>query len=511
MNTHDSYLMHDLSCYRLLAVHLQIAETTMRSIVPFIFLFVISARTHSQCTGSINSFPYTEGFETDDGGWVSGGIGNDWAWGIPNKPVIAAAGGGSRCWIVGGLTGSSYTNAEASWIQSPCFDFTGLQYPYIEFKVNWESEQQFDGASFQYSLDNGSSWYNAGSITDPKNCLNDNWFNHSPVNFLSSFSASRDGWSGNIQPTAGSCRGGNGSNGWLLAKHTMSELAGEPGVLFRFVFGAGTQCNNYDGFAVDDIMIGEAPPNYAGFNYDCINSKTVSFTNTSALCPASFSWDFGDPASGSNNTATTANATHNFSGSGKYTISLTVSGPGNAPSTITKEITILEPVITMLTAVDCETNTGGSLLAQAGLPGVIYSYIWNTAPPQTGFIATGLAEGVYTVTISGDDACTATGTGKAEKDLSCIGIYFPAAFTPDKNGRNDGFGPLGSISSMTDFKLSIYNRWGERIFYSTNPLQKWDGLVRGSKTDGNVFAWQAEFVLAGQVKQFRKGTVLLIR
>lgn len=503
--------MHDLSGYQLLAVDLQIAETTMRFLASFIFLFILAARTCSQCTGGISSFPYHEGFETDNGGWVSGGIGNDWAWGIPNKPVIAAAGGGSRCWIVGGLTGSSYTNAEASWIQSPCFDFTGLQYPYIEFKVNWESEQQFDGASFQYSLDNGATWSNVGSATDPRNCLNDNWFNHSPVNFLSSFSTSRDGWSGNIQSTVGSCRGGNGSNGWLLAQHTMPYLAAEPGVLFRFVFGAGTQCNNYDGFAVDDIMIGEAPPNDASFTYDCINSKTVSFNNTSSLCPASFSWDFGDPASGSNNTASAPNPTHSFSGPGKYTISLTVSGPGNAPSAITKDITILEPVIGMLAAVDCETNTGGSLLAQAGLPGVPYTYVWNTAPPQTGFIATGLAEGVYTVTVSGDDACTATGTGKTEKDLSCIAVYFPTAFSPDNNGRNDGFGPLGSISSMTNYHLSVFNRWGERIFYSTNPLQKWYGLVRGYKTDGNVFAWQAGFVLPGQAKQFRKGTVLLIR
>ena len=80
----------------------------------------------AQCTGGINSFPYNEGFETSTGSWVSGGAGNDWAWGTPSKPVISSAGGGSKCWVIGGLTGSSYTNAEASWLQSPCFDFSSL-------------------------------------------------------------------------------------------------------------------------------------------------------------------------------------------------------------------------------------------------------------------------------------------------------------------------------------------------------------------------------------------------
>ena len=112
----------------------------------------------------------------------------------------------------------------------------------------------------------------------------------------------------------------------------MPYLAGKPGVLFRFLFGAGTICNNYDGFAVDDILIGEAPPNAAAFTYTCINNNTANFSNSSALCPTGFSWDFGDPSSGTNNMATTANPSHTFSGPGKYTVTLTVSGPGNAPS-----------------------------------------------------------------------------------------------------------------------------------------------------------------------------------
>jgi gliding motility-associated-like protein len=477
----------------------------------FILLWVLSSKASGQCAGGINTFPYYEGFEADNGGWTSGGTGNDWAWGTPNKSVIAGAGGGMKCWITGGLTGNVYIDGERSWLQSPCFDLSAIQYPYIEFKVFWETEQQFDGGGFQYSIDNGTTWTDVGSAGDAKDCLNDNWFNFSPVNFLNTLSTTRDGWSGNIQPTGGSCLGGNGSSGWLTAKHTMPALAGKPGVLFRFIFGAGTICNNYDGFAIDEIRIGEAPPNSASFTYSCVNSHTVSFTNTSILCPTTFTWNFGDPASGSNNTATTAVASHTFSGAGIYTVSLTVSGSGNAPSTITRQVIIAEASVTMATAVNCQTNTGGSLLASAGPVGATLTLTWNTNPAQTGLFANNLSEGFYTVTVTGPNVCPLTATGKAEKDFSCIGIYFPSAFTPDNDGRNDGFGPLGSLSSLSGYRFSVYNRWGEKVFYSTSPFEKWNGKVNGSKTDGNVFVWLAEFILPGKPKETRRGTIVLIR
>jgi gliding motility-associated-like protein len=484
----------------------------MKKIVSIIcFLFIAFVEAMAQCSSGIITFPYNESFEASNGGWISGGAGNDWAWGTPSKPVISAAGGGAKCWIIGGLTGSSYTNAEASWLQSPCFDFTNLQYPYIEFKVFWEMEQQFDGGSLQYSIDNGSTWTNVGSVSDIKNCLNDNWFNYSPITYLSPLTSTRDGWSGNIQSSAGSCKGGNGSNGWVTAKHTMPNLAGKPGVMFRFLFGAGTICNNYDGFAVDDILIGEAPPNAAAFAYICINNNTANFTNSSALCPTGFSWNFGDPASGTNNTATIANPSHTFSGPGKYTVTLTVSGPANASSTTTREVNIITANVIMSSAADCQTNTGGSLLASAGAPGLQLTYLWNTSPPQTNFIATNLAYGFYTIIVSGVDVCPVSATGKVEYDLSCIGVFFPSAFTPDNNGKNDGFGPLGSLATLSNYSLKVYNRWGQLVFSSSNPFEKWNGKVKGVDTDSNIFVWLATLSLPGKEKELRKGTIMLIR
>jgi gliding motility-associated-like protein len=464
-----------------------------------------------QCPISINSFPYNESFELNDGGWQPGGSGTDWEWGTPSKPVINSAGAGTKCWIVGGLTTGPYTDGEASWLQSPCFDFTGLADPLIEFKVFWEMERQFDGAALQYSIDNGNSWQHVGSSSDASNCLNSNWYNYNAINYLSPFGAVREGWSGNIQSSSGSCKGGNGSNGWVVANHSMPYLAGKPSVIFRFIFGAGTICNDYDGFAVDEIKISESPANTAAFTYTCTNNNTVSFKNTSTPCPTQFYWDFGDPSSGTNNNATTPNATHTFNTPGEYTIKFTVSGPGTSTSNTLQKITILDIDISMLTLADCETNSKGSLIASVTGTTAPLNYSWNTSPVQNTAVATGLSEGIYTFTAGGTDVCTATGTGKVEMDPACLGIYFPSAITPNNDGRNDSFGPLGILSSLNLYSLKIFNRWGQLIFQSSNPYQRWKGNLQGSEQNGDLFVWIAEYKLTGAAVVKRKGVFLLIR
>ena len=375
-----------------------------------ICIFCFTQKINAQCGTPISVFPYTEGFEATNGGWFTGGNLSDWAWGTPAKTVITGAATGTKCWIVGGLTASSYNDGEASWLQSPCFDFTGLQYPYISFSVFWETERRFDGANFQYSTNLGTSWTNVGTVSDQVNCLNDNWFNFSPVTYLNGLATVRDGWSGNIQSTAGSCLGGGGSGRWVTAQHTIPNLAGTPNVIFRFAFGAGTQCNAYDGFAVDDIVITEAPPNNASFTYSCLNNTTVNFTNTSPLCPAS-AWNFGDTASGANNTSTFPNPIHVFSAPGTYIITLTVTGPANAPSTTTQTINILGLTTSVISNNNCFADKNGSATVNViPVTAAPFFYSWNSTPVQTTATATTLAGGTYTVTVNALNSCTTTAT-----------------------------------------------------------------------------------------------------
>ncbi len=369
---------------------------------------LLSLQAQAQCSQKITNFPHIETFDNNDGSWIPGGSGSDWAYGTPSKSVINSAASGSDCWIVGGLTGTAYTNGELSWLQSPCYDFTGLKYPYLSFKIFWETEKLYDGAGLQYSVDNGSSWKDLGSVLSSKNCLNTNWYNTESVRYLNGLSHSLNGWSGSTRSGSGSCQTGGGSGKWVTATHVLDELKGSPSVIFRFVFGAGTTCNNFDGFAVDDFSVSEGPDNRAAFDYTCMGSSVVQFNNLSDYCPDS-EWDFDDPLSGALNTSTEKNPKHTFISPGKHNVMLVVSSLYGKPDTIRSVITTLSVKASVLSSILCPEDSNGQLQATATGSAVI-NYIWNTEPVQLGNTAVGLTAGTYMVEASSNDACAATDT-----------------------------------------------------------------------------------------------------
>jgi len=70
---------------------------------------------------------------------------------------------------------------------------------------------------------------------------------------------------------------------------------------------------------------------------------------------------------------------------------------------------------------------------------------------------------------------------------------------------------LGSVAAAKQYKLSIYNRWGQLIYSSKNPFEQWDGKPLGKNGENAIYTWYCEFVLPGQSKTTKKGTLLLIR
>lgn len=57
-----------------------------------------------------------------------------------------------------------------------------------------------------------------------------------------------------------------------------------------------------------------------------------------------------------------------------------------------------------------------------------------------------------------------------------IRYFLPNAFTPNHDGTNEVFRGTGVIDGATNFELSIWNRWGEMIFETDDPLEGWNGL-----------------------------------
>jgi gliding motility-associated-like protein len=89
------------------------------------------------------------------------------------------------------------------------------------------------------------------------------------------------------------------------------------------------------------------------------------------------------------------------------------------------------------------------------------------------------------------------------------GFYFPNAFSPNHDGENDVFFGVGNFVQVT--ALSIYNRWGERLYHSvTNPT--WDGTVNGKPQQPGLYIYQAELYFEfSQTTELRSGTLLLLQ
>ncbi len=73
---------------------------------------------------------------------------------------------------------------------------------------------------------------------------------------------------------------------------------------------------------------------------------------------------------------------------------------------------------------------------------------------------------------------------------SDFNLFVPDAFTPNDDGLNDIFMPKGN--GISKYNLSIYDRWGNRIFETSDPATGWSGPVNGDNSADNVYQWLIE-------------------
>ena len=64
-----------------------------------------------------------------------------------------------------------------------------------------------------------------------------------------------------------------------------------------------------------------------------------------------------------------------------------------------------------------------------------------------------------------------------------IRYFLPNAFTPNFDSVNDGFKGSGVLDGATNFRLTIWNRWGEMIFETGDPDEAWNGQRFNSGRD----------------------------
>jgi gliding motility-associated-like protein len=230
-----------------------------------LFLFLLSFVTITSLQAQITTFPYTEDFESGDGGWVAENTTNGtWALGTPAAPIINSAASGTNAWVTN-LTGTYNTN-ENSWVTSPVFDFSALAAPSIELSIWYDAEFSWDGAVLQSSIDGGTTWVNVGANGDQNNWYTDDTINGNP-------GGQQEGWSGT---------GAAGTNAWVTARHALTGLGGQSNVIFRIAFGSDGSVVD-EGFAFDDINI---------FEVSCPEPTDITIANVTETT-ADMSWNAG--------------------------------------------------------------------------------------------------------------------------------------------------------------------------------------------------------------------------
>ena len=154
----------------------------------------------------------------------------------------------------------------------------------------------------------------------------------------------------------------------------------------------------------------------------------------------------------------------------------------------------------------------GEATLRAGVSGDVTDYQWAPAAKLENAQSLSpttipLEDSVlYTLTVKTANQCT----GKA---MAVVHVYralnMPSAFSPNGDGVNDLFRiPAGITMRLKEF--AVFDRWGNRVFTTTNARIGWDGTVGGNPQPAGVYVYIVTGAdLKGPVSS--KGTVVLVR
>jgi gliding motility-associated-like protein len=88
-------------------------------------------------------------------------------------------------------------------------------------------------------------------------------------------------------------------------------------------------------------------------------------------------------------------------------------------------------------------------------------------------------------------------------------VAVPNAFTPNGDGLNDYFGPIGKVPE--GFKMQLFNRNGEVVFKTTSINNRWNGTYKGQLQPTSVFIYLIDYKDLQNKPHQQKGTFMLIR
>lgn len=92
--------------------------------------------------------------------------------------------------------------------------------------------------------------------------------------------------------------------------------------------------------------------------------------------------------------------------------------------------------------------------------------------------------------------------------------FIPGAFTPNGDNLNDKFIPhiICESRQISEYRFSIFNRWGARIFFTSSETQAWNGTYKGKPVTAGEYVYLVEYKASPTQKiKTLKGTVMVQR
>ncbi|MBI3500224.1 MAG: gliding motility-associated C-terminal domain-containing protein [Bacteroidetes bacterium] len=206
------------------------------------------------------------------------------------------------------------------------------------------------------------------------------------------------------------------------------------------------------------------------------------------------------------NNGQTSSAISNLSG-GNYSVTITDANGCSTSQTVAVNST---SAVTVQASGDTTITVGGNaVLSGNGSSG---SYVWSNGQSGNIINVSPLVTTVYCVAVS-DSGCTDTAcvTVKVEPIDCSASIYLPNAFSPNEDGENDLFYLYGKKECVESLHIRIYNRWGEKIFESSDKNFQWDGEFRGTTMNTAVLTFYCDINLTSGTKIHKQGNVSLVR
>lgn len=254
-------------------------------------------------------------------------------------------------------------------------------------------------------------------------------------------------------------------------------------------------CVNSDSITV---TLNTIPVANAGNDQTICENETITLTGTGGT---ELLWSTGDKT---NSISVTPNDTttyiyHALNGGCEDVDSITV-------------FVVAAPIVTLTPETGFTLIQGGEAIIEATGGG---NYVWS---PSEGLSCTTCPNPTakpsqsteYCVTVTNLDSCKTTKCIPVKVD--CGELFVPTGFSPNGDNNNDVLKVMINPGCVDTYDFSVFDRWGERVFQSTDAAESWDGKFNGKELDNAVFVYYLTIKLKDNTNTItKKGNISIIR